>query len=942
MSNLSTLKLTKGNEFKIRVEDISEFSGSFFRDIYVSAANSVEDIVFNTKLYHSQNEVNCTDTYNKSLEEYNNIIAFIGDRGAGKSSGMVSFSEALRKLKYEDTKKNIEWFGIRQFANLSNYEFECLDIIDPSLFECNESIFEVIIAKMFSKFKKCYEDNDKNIDVNNKKRVLKSFQRVYTDLKTINSERQELYNKDVQSENVIETLEMLASGSNMRKNFITLVQECLNLFTKNNNDKSKSFLVISIDDLDMNIKHAAIMAEQIRKYLLVPNVIILMAVKLEQLSNSLEQAYRDNFDQKLVNNNTDPKEMATKYLEKLIPNGRKLFLPQIKAFGDGKGDVIELEVLIGDDHGVPKYLYQQIIDDEGIARFPSIQETVLRLTYEKTGLIFLKPEYSSSYLVPNSLRELHNFLSMLMDLPDSKHEESNLAKFEDYFLNTWVRNNLPQQFIDIIDTFYATNIELKNKFIIKSIYQIINRKISVLNKVSISKTDEINKSSVESLNLYISKISPNTRNPLNISLGNVLSALKLWSDYDDSENARKLSFAIKTIYSIVLYRLINIEAYSINNIMDTKIKENKQKINYENICSITGGDLWGELASQFIRNGRGVVPFIGYNLIQFNNSMMGDIVEKIFKNIINIQDDYSVLTGNDELFEDVRLTLVEWLHYFIYIGLTGKVKPFEEEEIVYTNEAKFTYKDSGSVGGVSNATFNVAAFIFFLLNPDGNIERVFSRSIDIFLNKQESIPKITDIENYLMSAIRRNSLSKRINEWSNKFKLIYPLAIPIYSIDFLEMIYLNIRKVKNNKVKKGLNNDYFSYFKIYLENFIKVIEMISDNHLYLRHQANGNVYKFEEIFKQCPVVDMTLDSSRYGINELEISKLLGFIDKNPKDPNELETDQDLLTYYFNNFSFNHMSNINNMITKVRDIIKNLKNPKSAPIKEALSLTLINI
>jgi hypothetical protein len=264
------LTLVKGNEYKIRMEKLEEFEGSFFKHIYESASKNVSDIVKNTQIFYTKKEKD----YKKDVEEYNNLIAFIGDRGAGKSSVMVSFSEALKNINSNSSKL----FGA--FEDLKGNNFVCLDAIDPSLFECNESVFEVIIAKMFARFKEYYEKEDNKVEMEDKKRLVKSFQKVYKNLKTIDSDRKELYKNDVHSENILETLLMLASGANMRQSFIELVQEYLSMFTDTKGEKHrKNFLVISIDDLDMNINHAANMVEQVRKYLLIPNVIVLIAVK---------------------------------------------------------------------------------------------------------------------------------------------------------------------------------------------------------------------------------------------------------------------------------------------------------------------------------------------------------------------------------------------------------------------------------------------------------------------------------------------------------------------------------------------------------------------------------------------------------------------------------------------------------------------------------------
>ncbi len=923
MSSMTTLKLVEGNEFKIRIEDVTEFSESFFKDIYNSAAKNVEDIISNTEKYHNT-ESNKSDKSlisNKNFEEYNNVIAFIGDRGSGKSSAMVSFSEALRNLKFEKNKNFVSGSNLDHYKKISNYNFECLDIVDPTLFEGNESIFEVIIAKMFAKFKKFHEENDKDIDLNDKKRVLKGFQRVYTDLKTINSGRSELYNKDVQSENIIETLEMLASGSNMRKNFINLVQDCLNLFVgKSISDKSKSFLVISIDDLDMNLGHAANMAEQIRKYLLVPNVIILMAVKIEQLSLELEQEYRSHFDQVMINNFPDPKEMAVKYLEKLFPNGRKLFLPQIKAFSDGKGDIIGLKYVKKYSEEQPLYLYKEFTDKDGNVRFPSIQETVLGLTSEKTGLIFLKPQYNIHYLVPNNLRELHNYLSMLIDL-NSNDKEANLIKFESYFRNTWIKNNLSSEYITIIETLCNTDIRLKNKYVVKCINQIINTynisgsqiEMLLFKEAEVKLKDFLN----ETISLRIA-------NPEDISIGDVLSLLKLWNDYDDSENSMKLSFAIKTIYSIILYRLLVLET-------DTGLMNIKSKNNYKNICSIIGGDLFGVLGSSFIRKDRGTFTFTRYDELPVGDNTIGNALTSIFDYFSNSKEKQDSIEDNKDYKKNSEsLQLIELIHYFTYIGK-------DETELKYKNPVRIL----GNIGVTKNATFNVNAFLFILLNPEKNLERIFSHAIENYCVSK----KVTlNIKERLYQTINNNSLIGSVRNWQKDNKLTYPIAVPMYSLEFLEYILNRMENLYDFKLKDEAPNTY-RYINQYFKRFTDLVDEIIENHPFLNAEkmliANNinNFYDVKAVWESCPIKDLIMKQK----NNLSIKNfitVIDFMEENRTDLGKEEQSDDLkwLKKTYDEFSFNHMSNVNRMIRKVRNITQHnyLNSLKVAPMIEKLN------
>lgn len=82
------LELTYVN--KIKFERREEFDESLFADAYNKSARLVRRIVEeNEGLYNNYTEEfleYCTD------EQINNIVAFLGGRGMGKSSAMLSFA----------------------------------------------------------------------------------------------------------------------------------------------------------------------------------------------------------------------------------------------------------------------------------------------------------------------------------------------------------------------------------------------------------------------------------------------------------------------------------------------------------------------------------------------------------------------------------------------------------------------------------------------------------------------------------------------------------------------------------------------------------------------------------------------------------------------------------------------------------------------------------
>lgn len=142
---MSTLTINLNEEYKIKIENGNEFHESIFSEIYINAAKNIVEIIDQS-------------VHDGIYDGYNNIIAFTGERGKGKSSSMISFRDALINI---NEKVHLDFFEAKKledeslnktFETLRKNTFAEIDIIDPSLFRGNESLFEIILAKMFSKF----------------------------------------------------------------------------------------------------------------------------------------------------------------------------------------------------------------------------------------------------------------------------------------------------------------------------------------------------------------------------------------------------------------------------------------------------------------------------------------------------------------------------------------------------------------------------------------------------------------------------------------------------------------------------------------------------------------------------------------------------------------------------------------------------------------------
>ena len=379
------LEIKIGDEYLSKVECIENFEKSFFSEIYLKAFKSVEEIVKN----NSEKEEFI------GYENYNNIIAFTGERGTGKTSTMLSVSKVLKNNKYNEFTEDLN-------KELNKYKFIGLDVIDPSHFQKNSNIIKIILAKMFQKFKKEVEKGNSN---NKKREVLKNFEKVSKDIKIIEKDG------SVDGETIDDLLKMSAS-SDLKGHLEKLIKLYLDFI---DSEENKKILIIEIDDLDLNTKHGYEMIEQIRKYLIIKNVVILMAVKIEQLSLVVERNTRLEFKE-LINagqiGNDRLKTMVDKYLKKLIPLERRLYMPELEIESETK----TIKIIRDNEEEKPK---EEIIDKK-----------VRSLIYYKTGMEFI----DGKYIVPNNLRDLINIISLLEKMPNLTEEERKNKTMTNNFL----------------------------------------------------------------------------------------------------------------------------------------------------------------------------------------------------------------------------------------------------------------------------------------------------------------------------------------------------------------------------------------------------------------------------------------------------------------------------------------------------------------------------
>lgn len=530
----------KIESFDKNKEHSIDITHSIFYNQYCSALSIVAELV-------SYNEEFKNASQHKTR---NNIIIFTGDRGSGKTSCMMTVKELLCNTEHKkELYHKLDNLSDSARNLLINTTFHELETIGPMFFDSNHNILELFIGNLYIKFKEkewerqqSYHTYHRNSTLSDKEKLLNRFSEAKRNLSL-------LYKKDSISEyDNLEELKDLAASMNLRTSLCELVQEYIKYMYGEEHQ-----LVLDIDDIDLNMTNAYKTIEQIRKYLKIPGLIILMSVKLDQLANVIRTKYTSEYDSLITFDKYRYKEIINqiceKYLTKIFPLPQRIQLPIIH-------DILNQNINI-----------KEITDNKGnqIIYNEEIKTYILKLIYQKTRLIFYNSLRQTSYIIPNNLRELLNFIHKLYQLPDAhNHEDAlpNLFHFKEYFDMMWCTNNLSSN-----DKYFFENDLNKTTplYTNKIVITYLKKRFPILLK-QVQETDN-QRSDIRELSYILEKDNL----VFNISLGDVMACLNWLEKVCDEDKDLKLIFAIKVFYTINLY--INYKNRNVLNNIKNNIKK---------------------------------------------------------------------------------------------------------------------------------------------------------------------------------------------------------------------------------------------------------------------------------------------------------------------------------------------------------------------------------
>lgn len=514
MKNGRTIRIKSGVVNIPVVEHINtrtEFEESIFTEQYVQALDALNN------LYSAQSQNSNLSNHNISQEESpNNIIAFVGERGSGKTSCMSSVAELL-------TPEKLRIIG--EYAALEKHRFESIGIIDPSYFDQTHNIVAMVVARLYKTYRDFVEQGQTESGCFEVQRKLEqAFARAQRSMQCLLGKNETSGDYDD-----VENLTNLSQAVDLKKDIADLVKEYLK-FRKHEN----GILLLCIDDIDLNISQADEMAEQIRKYLVSPQIVILLAAKLEQLGTIKSLHYTQKYETLIEHNRMSfdvIEEMTGQYLTKLVPHNQRIYLPTSEI-----------------------YLNATLKIDGKTMPGNSVRQAVPELIFKKTRYLFYNSGHRTSYIVPTNLRKLCQIVELLQHMPDYQDEgqSSNKETFKKYLFGTWIQDNITsvedRKICDEIWTGWRDN--MLNKATLTALQGKYTKWFQSLEE---RKTAESNKSIKRArLEELLEIINPQNLE-FNISVGDIMGVLFLLQQEYDTPADRRLFFLINSIYSMALY-----------------------------------------------------------------------------------------------------------------------------------------------------------------------------------------------------------------------------------------------------------------------------------------------------------------------------------------------------------------------------------------------------
>lgn len=830
----------KNNKKTIKIEGLKyhfelpeEFNQSIYENVYLHAFKAVDSIIGDL------NDIKeLTTKARESVQlELPNIISFIGSRGVGKTSAMLSFMHALKKYN-ESSISN----GFYKFQNRT-LRFTCLDCIDGSLMEHGEDIFKTILAQIYQKFidMEIKDELRKDSDFDFRKReLLSDLEKVYRSVCDMELIEQKSF---MAGETYMNSLRSFSSSQKVRKQF----EELINSFTElmkykkygNNEKVDAHYVVIAIDDLDLNIQNCFSMLEKIHRYCTVPNIIVLMTMDIRQILSIVIKHFYEitpKMNQLLTQQEDYIRKLSIDYIDKVFPFNFRIYMPKIKI-----------------DSNI-------IIDREG----NDVKTTLLRKLYLRTGICFDSQGAKQHFYFPASFRELTAFYLMLNSM-----KKVNFLLFNcPLSKKAYVKRNLEND-KEILNNNYSMLLsDLENRI---ALHKVILKDDEDFFQKFINQ--DVRKAMLSVKQYYYNCINKELENGDEIpSYGELIEII-----YDlgriEYEVYKPIVHCIIAYFSYSFSKIYVSEKIAILENDKSKIGNTKRLIGNNILLRWTDDllpmNIIASLSSIGTEERGGGVNLLKRHFARFDGLRLDETLKveiPDFKSKLPYREfDYTIFAKKIAQIELLSMFFVNFSN--VKRDSCGDIvwhfKIREDYQQRYYIEFNYdsdlnTKNNTKKTTFIPTADFNILNIINNSMNASKELERIENALIECIVSYENYNEEET---RKLKQALRSYSLKNKYKEWENNYgELSMPL--PLWWFDFSYNILKRLRKTiklqlqKTNRCPKY--SDICNVYKCLLEQLEDQNKFYNSS--YRDHKMNLN---FAKIFKDCPGIKVFLDSNDY-------------------------------------------------------------------------------
>lgn len=846
----------------IHYESEEEFENSYYKYVYKQAFRQLNDIIIKNKQANNS-YVRRTDARFSgqgtgsvySYEKFSNIMTFMGKRGSGKTSVMMSFMGALKNysggIHVPDNKH-----AFFKFDDQDDILFTCLDCIDGSLLEHGEDIFKIVLAEMYQKFRdlevkdRIIKDDDFDY---RKRELLKELEDIYKTVCDIESmDKQQV----LSGGSYMSSLQSLSSSQKVRKEFEKLVKKFTELIVYNHLGRQgvsrQHYVVITIDDIDLNVKNGFSMLEKIHRYFMVSNVIVLLSVAMEQILSLVFQSFYDvvpKVDEILREEKGRIRELSMDYLDKLMPVNYRIYLPELYEFYSTNDLFTRRE-----DSGIKKAILGKI--------------------YRRIGICFDSEGKKRHFYEPKSMRNLTNFYLLLNSIDPLDLEKIYCSCTAAGQSNTEERRELARRWEANCQLLLG---DLTNRLVIESIYS--EKSAHKLFKSIVR--ENIHRVGV-SINVFYSNLKKNGAeqdhkgvDDYTCSYGELIEIIY---DLGHLENYRykPLVYCFLAYLSYAYTREYIFERLAVEDGNGKRIVE---KGNFKQLIGKNIVSKWAENMLPAIQIYKVVSNAERGTFILAENDKeyisQADFYEVVLAQVFNIKLEEKYLYNDDQKLYRYLTELINSIEaltlFFTNIKKSNKAESVMnafkwgfQTERDKRNEKHLKVK--GELAYVGD--FNVLSFIINSMYASENLGEIEENLTEILM--EEYLP----LEHWNQNAQKREefksffekkSLKLRYEQWEETYGKL-SLPFPVYWFDFTYNIMKRVRRemLRDNPVYMDAGETF-----IYIKKLFRYIA----NHLSMQDEFYGftvndsktenskkqYAFKLRERFEECPVVQFFLE-----------------------------------------------------------------------------------